>query len=64
MEKLDINYLCEYIGNVLATIFYQNIDKTKKNESENSIKLESSKNGFEDSIKNKLSEEFKYIIGE
>ena len=64
MGKLDINYLCEYIGNILAKIFYQNIDLTKQNESENSIKLESLKNGFDDSIKNKLSEEFKHIIWE
>ena len=64
MKKLDINYLCECIGNELAKIFYQNINITEQNESRNTIKLESSKNDFDNSMKKKLFEEYKHIIGE
>ena len=46
--------LCEYIGNTLAEIFIQNLDKLEQNDS---------KKCFNDSMKNNLQEKYEKIIG-
>ena len=46
--------LCEYIGNTLAEIFIQNLDKLEQNDS---------KKCFNDSMKRNLQEKYEKIIG-
>ena len=63
IENLDKTYLCEYIGNVLTEIFFQNLGTIEQSDSKNSIELEHSRKNFNDSMKKNLQEKYKYIIG-
>ena len=63
IEKLNKANLCEYIGNALAEIFFQNLGKTEQSDSKKSFELEYLKKGFNDSMKKKLQEKYEKIIG-
>ena len=54
IENLNKENLCEYIGNTLAEIFIQNLDKLEQNDS---------KKCFNDSMKRNLQEKYEKIIG-
>lgn len=62
MKNLNKTNLCKYIGDILAEIFFQNLDIIEQGASKNSIELESKK-GFNDSMKIKLQKNYEIIIG-
>ena len=63
MKNLNKTNLCKYIGDILAEIFFQNLDIIEQGASKNSIELEYSKKGFNDSMKIILQNKYEIIIG-
>ena len=63
IENLNKTNFCEYIGDTLAEIFFQNLDAIEQNDSINSIELEYSKKALNDSMKKNLQEKYEKIIG-
>lgn len=63
IKELNKQKLCEFIGNFLAQILYDNLYNTETKDSTSFKKIKESEKLFNDSMKKKLCEKFEPIIG-